>query len=78
MKVKPGGLLRRRALGTEAVYRVVAVEGELVEVEVVRAPGLEAGTRVRLALRDARAMEPLASDAEAARATPEPAVRTAD
>jgi len=42
------GLLRRRALGTEALYRVLGVSGPLVEVEVVHAPGLERGTRMRL------------------------------
>ena len=38
------------------MYRVLGVEGDLVEVQVVSAPGLEPGVRVRLALRDAQAM----------------------
>jgi hypothetical protein len=38
-----GQLRRQRRLGSEAVYRVREVHGELVEVEVVGAPGLEAG-----------------------------------
>jgi len=78
MQVKPGGLLCRRALGTEAVYRVIATEGDCVEVEVVRAPGLEAGARIRLTQRDARAMEPLTEEPQAARSPADPAVRTAD
>jgi hypothetical protein len=41
-------LLRHRVLGGDTLYRVVGVAGELVEVEVVSAPGLEPGTRVRL------------------------------
>jgi hypothetical protein len=39
-------LLRDSCLGQEALYRVVDIVGELVEVEVVRAPGLETGTRL--------------------------------
>ena len=57
----PGTILRRRALGTEAAYRVLESVGDVVEVEVIEAPGLEPGTRVRLAARDAEAMH--ASDA---------------
>jgi len=49
--------MRRSALGTDALYRVVGVEGDLVEVQVVSAPGLEPGARVRLTLRDAQAMQ---------------------
>jgi hypothetical protein len=43
-----GELRRQEVLGTEAVYRIVDVQGELVEVEVVRAPGLAPGRRLRL------------------------------
>jgi hypothetical protein len=43
-----GELRRHEVLGTEAVYRIVDVQGELVEVEVVRAPGLAPGRRLRL------------------------------
>ena len=53
----PDRLLRRRALGSEAVYRVLDDEGDVVLVEVVEAPGLQPGTRIRLAAADARAME---------------------
>lgn len=41
-------LLRHRVLGDEAFYRVVDAAGEIVEVEVVSAPGLEPGTHLRL------------------------------
>lgn len=71
-------MLRHRALGTEAVYRVIAAEGELVEVEVVRAPGLEAGTRLRLTQRDARAMEQISTDAQAARPAPDRVAHSTD
>jgi hypothetical protein len=57
MAVSPGDQLRRRALGTQAVYTVVAIEGDLIVVEVVRAPGLSAGRRLKFTARDAQAME---------------------
>ena len=41
------GLLLDRRLGEDALYRVVGVRGEVVEVEVVRAPGLQSGTHIR-------------------------------
>ena len=59
-------LLRHRRLGTEAVYRVLAVGAETVTVEVVRAPGLERGTRMRLMADAARAMERLDTGSEPA------------
>jgi hypothetical protein len=59
MEVKPGTLLRRRALGTEALYRVLTTADNVVEVEVVRAPGLHKGQRVRLTTRDVHAMQEL-------------------
>jgi hypothetical protein len=51
--------IRQRRLGSEAVYRVVDEDGRIVTAEVVRAPGLEPGTRVRLLARAVRAMERL-------------------
>ncbi len=63
-------LLRHRRLGTEAVYRVLAVGTNVVTVEVVRAPGLERGTRMRLMADEARAMERLNAGSEAVAATP--------
>jgi hypothetical protein len=40
------GLLRHRVLREEALYRIVARGERLVELEVVRAPGLAPGARV--------------------------------
>jgi hypothetical protein len=57
MSVEPGELRRKALLRTAAVYRVVAVDGELVEVEVVEAPGLEAGERYRCTLAAVEEME---------------------
>jgi hypothetical protein len=68
MPAQPGQLLRRRLLGTEAVYRVVADEGELVEVEVVSAPGLEPGHRLRFTAAAVEEMEP--AEPRPARARP--------
>jgi hypothetical protein len=53
----PGQLRRRRQLGTEAVYRVLAVTGDMVRVEVIRAPGLTAGAEFRFSARDVTGME---------------------
>ena len=52
--------IRQYRLGSEAVYRVLAEDGDIVTAEVVRAPGLEAGARVRLLASAAHAMERLA------------------
>ena len=51
-----GSLIRRRALGTEAVYRVVGQNDRGVEVETVMAPGLAPGARFTLAIEDVIAM----------------------
>jgi hypothetical protein len=54
------GTLRRQVLrGTEAVYRVVGMRGELTDVEVVRAPGLQAGGRFAFMTEAVAAMEPV-------------------
>jgi hypothetical protein len=58
-EIGPGVRLRRRALESEAIYTVIAVDGDLIEVEVVRAPGLPAGKRLKFTCRDVRAMEPI-------------------
>ena len=52
-----GRYLRHRALGTEAVYEVLCEDEGIVTAEVVCAPGLVAGTQVRLLARAAAAME---------------------
>ena len=52
-------LIRQCRLGTEAVYRVLAEDDQIVTAEVVRAPGLQPGAHVRLLASAARAMERL-------------------
>ena len=52
-----GCYLRHRALGTDAVYEVLSEDAGIVTAEVLSAPGLVAGTRVRLLARAAAAME---------------------
>jgi len=49
-------MLRHQALSSEAVYRVLRDDGELVSVEVLAAPGLEHGTRLTITAQSARAM----------------------
>jgi hypothetical protein len=46
-KVAAPHLLRHRAFSGDALYRVVDSDPDIVEVEVVSAPGLEPGTRLR-------------------------------
>jgi hypothetical protein len=55
-----GQILCKEALGTRALYRVAATEGELVELTVVDAPGLEPGMRVRVTRDAAKEMVALA------------------
>ncbi|MBV9818795.1 MAG: hypothetical protein JOZ07_10650 [Solirubrobacterales bacterium] len=55
-------------LGTRAVYRVLSFDDALVWVEVVTAPGLTPGRRLRLTRSAVEAMTP--SRPEASRATP--------
>lgn len=57
------GLLRHSLLGTEAVYRVSRVGGALVELEVVRVPGLQAGTSVWVTRAAVSGMRTLPADA---------------
>jgi hypothetical protein len=55
--VPPSGtLIRRLALGTEAVYRVLSENDQGVEVEVVDAPGLQPGARYTFMTADVIAM----------------------
>jgi hypothetical protein len=54
--VEPGELRSKILLGSEAVYRVLAVEDDLVLVEVVKAPGLEPGDQFRFTLDAIREM----------------------
>jgi hypothetical protein len=65
------GERRRRVLfGTEAVYRVLAREGDLVRVEVERAPGIAVGAVLRLTADAVRQMELLDSPGDGG--TPSP------
>jgi hypothetical protein len=57
--------IRQRMLGSEAVYRVLEEDDAIVIAEVVHAPRLARGTRVRLLARAARAMERFDPAAEA-------------
>ena len=60
-QVRLGQVRRHELLGTVAVYRVVDIEGPLVLVEVIQAPGLEAGARFRFteeAVRRMRLLDP--------------------
>jgi hypothetical protein len=50
-----GTILQRRLLGTEARYRVLSAAPRTVDVEVLAAPGLEPGLRMRLTVAAARA-----------------------
>jgi hypothetical protein len=67
--VEPGQIRRNRLLDSEAVYRVVAVADDLVEVEVVQAHGLKEGQRFSFTLEAVAAMEL----AETPQATTKPA-----
>ena len=51
--------MRQRVLGSDAVYEVLEEADGIVLAEVVRAPGLERGTRVRFVAKAVRAMEPI-------------------
>jgi hypothetical protein len=55
-EILPGSVWRQVKLGTEAVYAVLAVTGDHVEVEVRRAPGLRPGTTLRLTREAVAAM----------------------
>jgi hypothetical protein len=60
-----GDVVRNTMLGSEATYRVCAVHGATVEVEVLEAPGLERGHRLRLTADAVRAMELVTSTSAA-------------
>jgi hypothetical protein len=51
-----GRLARQRLLGSDATYRVRRSSGPLVEVEVVAAPALVPGTRLRFTAKSVREM----------------------
>jgi hypothetical protein len=69
-------LLRQERLGSEAVYEVLGEDGDLLSAVVVTAPGLAAGTGVRLHARAARGMQrsdQLTPERSPAPASPRPA-----
>jgi hypothetical protein len=52
-----GDVVRNERLGTLATYRIRSCSGELVEVEVVDALGLEPGARFRFTAEAVSAMQ---------------------
>lgn len=63
-----GGVYKRELLESEATYRVVAIDGDHVDVEVVDVPGLAPGHRLRLttaAVSDMEALDPVVYEAGA-------------
>ena len=59
LMANPPCYLRNRVLGSEAVYEVLSEEDGCVTLAVIHAPGLEAGTRLRILASAAAAMERL-------------------
>jgi hypothetical protein len=59
-EIVPGSVWRQVTLGSEAIYEVVAVDGDHVDVSVTSAPGLTPGMRVRLTAQAVLAMDPVA------------------
>jgi hypothetical protein len=57
-----GQLRRQRKLGSAAVYRVCACEGDYVQVEVVTAPGLREGQHFKFSRAAVELMELVADD----------------
>ncbi len=57
--ITPGTVWRQVKLGTEAVYEVLSVGEDVVDVTVRRAPGLAPGTRVRLSRAALEEMDPV-------------------
>jgi hypothetical protein len=55
--IAAGSIWRQVKLGTEAIYEVVVPGEETVEVIVRSAPGLAAGTRLRLTRSSVAAMQ---------------------
>lgn len=52
-----GQLVRRRMLGSDAIYRVVGTNPRGIELEVVHVPGLKAGSRYTFLPEDVAAMD---------------------
>jgi hypothetical protein len=56
------GVVRHRALCSEAAYRLLCARGSIVEVEVVVAPGLAPGMRLHLTAAAVAAMRAVTAD----------------
>jgi hypothetical protein len=54
---EPGQIRTLRRLDSQASYRVLEVDGDLVEVEVIDAPGLKPGQRFKFTSESVEAME---------------------
>jgi hypothetical protein len=65
----PGQIRTNRVLETEATYRVIGVEGGLVEVEVIEGPGMTPGQRFSFVADAVAAMEVVSEAASPAQAT---------
>jgi hypothetical protein len=55
--VVPTEIRRKVLFGVEATYCVAGVEGDLVTVEVIQAPGLKPGARMRMTAAAVAEME---------------------
>jgi hypothetical protein len=56
-EIRLGSYWRKTLLGTSSVYRIVALSGDVVTVEVCSAPGLKPGTQLRFVPEAFSAME---------------------
>jgi hypothetical protein len=70
--VSPGRVLRYRRLGSDSLYRVVDADDATVALEVISAPGLEAGLGVRLSIDAVRTAEGVSVRGEFARSISAP------
>ncbi|HWI73078.1 MAG TPA: hypothetical protein VNT55_14075 [Baekduia sp.] len=61
-----GRVYKRELLHSQAIYRVVGVDDDHVEVEAVDVPGLPEGFHMRLTAASVAEMEPLLAPAGAA------------
>jgi hypothetical protein len=66
-ELRVGEIRRHLSLGTEAIYRVCDWNDELVEVEVVRAPGLGRGERFKFDVAAVRSMTVVVGPVESIR-----------
>ena len=75
-QIGEGSCWRKLLFDTEAFYRAVRIEGEIVTVEVVSVPGLAPGLRIRFLRKAFETMDPI-SEAELAAAQQRSANRDA-